>query len=226
MNKSNLHSKHRDRVRERYIKEGIDSFEPHQVLELVLFYAIPRKDTNEIAHRLLNKFGDLSGVFEAPPEELMTVEGIGEGTAIFLNMFSQVGRRYDLDKIKNKVSIGSTCDAGEFCIKLFQGRIYETFFVISLNSQNKIINIEKLSEGTTGEAVVYPRNIARAALRNNASKIILTHNHPGGVRAPSKEDVSLTRSVKAALDSVDVLLNDHIIVAEDGYYSFAECGFI
>lgn len=220
MGNSNVHDKHRERVRERYLTEGIDSFQPHQVLELILFYVIPRKDTNELAHELLNKFGSLSNIFEAPPKELMKVEGIGKSAAIFLNMFSQVRRVYDIDKLNQKVYINSNKDAGEFCKNLFFGRIYESFFIISLNSQNKIIHTEKLCEGTLDEAVVYPRNIAKIALQNNAVKIILAHNHPGGHIEPSLEDISLTTKIKNALELVDIKLEDHIIVADGNYYSF------
>lgn len=222
MGNSNLHDKHRERMRERYLSEGMDGFQPHQILELILFYVIPRKDTNELAHQLLNRFGSISNVFEATPKELMKVDGIGKSAAVFLNMFSQIRRVYDADKLKQKNHINSTKDAGMFCTNLFLGRIYENFFVISLNSQNKIINTEKLCEGTADETVVYPKSIARIAIQNNAVKIIVTHNHPGGGVDPSTEDISITTQIKTALDVIGVTLEDHVIVADDKYYSFRE----
>ncbi len=216
---NNVHNKHRERLRERYLKNGIDSFEPHQVLELILFYAIPRKDTNELAHELLNRFGTLSGVFEAPVEELCTIEGIGKGAAVYLNLFSQIIRKYEQDKSSDKKDLSSSCKAGNFCVSLFKGRIYECMFLVCLNSQNKVVNYEKIAEGTINEATVYPRNIVRSALLNNAVKVIITHNHPGGTTTPSTEDLSLTTIIKNALKTVDVELCDHIIVANDEYES-------
>ena len=217
MENESIHAKHRKRLRERYIKEGIDNFEAHQILELMLFYAIPRKDTNELAHRLLNRFGSLTAVFEAPVKELMQVEGIGNGAAIFLNMISQIKRKYDLDKLNEKVYLNSTSDAGEYAVKLFCGRLYECFYVINLNSQNKVINAQKICEGTINEVVVYPASVVKSALQNNATKVIIAHNHPGGKLSPSLDDLNVTRVLKDALAVVDIKLAEHIIVADDKY---------
>ena len=219
MGNESLHSKHRERLRERYINDGLDNFQAHQILELILFYAIPRKDTNELAHKLLNRFGSLPSVLEAHPKELMQVDGVGEGTAVFLNLFSQVRRRYELDKLNEKIYIKSTADAGEYAVNLFYGRIYECFFIINLNSQNKVINAQKICEGTVNETVVYPANVVKSALQNNASRVILAHNHPGGKLKPSLDDLNITRILKQALDTVGIGLADHIIVADDKYIS-------
>lgn len=219
---SNLHSKHRERVRARYLKDGIDGLEPHQVLELILFYAIPRKDTNELAHILLDKFGSLSNVFEAPCKELMKVEGIGEQAAIFLNMISQLKRRYEEDKLNPKMVLRNIESAANYCKSLFFGRIYECFFLICLNSQNRIIHTEKISEGTLDETPVYPRNVVRTALQNNAFSVILTHNHPGGSLTPSEADINTTKTIKNALGMINIELRDHIIVSNENYLSFEE----
>ncbi len=226
MSDNKLHNKHRERVRERYLKEGIDSFEPHQALELILFYAIARKDTNELAHKLLDKFGSLNGVFEASPKELMMVDGIGEGTAVFLNLFSQIRRKCELDELKNIEYISSSKDAGEFCKRLFLGRLYECFFMVALNGKNKIINYEKLSEGTLKEVSVYPRKVVSFALQNNAAKIILAHNHPGGILTPSNEDMGSTRTLFDALKIIEVEMADHIIVSKNEYMSFKDMGLL
>ncbi len=215
MAKDNLHSNHRERLRTRYFKEGIDSFESHQILELILFYSIPRKDTNNIAHELLNRFGSLSGVFEAPVGELTMVKGVGKATAVYLNLFSQIVRKYEEDKKRDKKDLSSSFDACEYCVGLFKGRIYECMFVICMDSQNKIIGYEKVAEGTINEATVYPRSIIRAALSNNAAKVIITHNHPGGTTTPSTEDLSITTKIEKALSAIDIKLCDHIIVAGD-----------
>lgn len=222
MEKDTLHKEHRKRVRERYLKEGLDSFQPHQVLEMILFYAIARKDTNELAHNLLDKFGTLKNVFNAQPKELMEVTGVGENTAILLNMFSQVRRKCDIESVKEIKHIKTSMEAGRFCINLFYGRFYESFFLVCLNSKNKILNTEKLSEGTLKEVAIYPRNIVRTALQNNAAKVILAHNHPGGAAYPSDDDMASTRDIGNALKMVDIELFDHIVVAENNYMSFKE----
>ena len=222
MSDNKLHNKHRERVRERYLKEGIDSFEPHQVLELILFYAIARKDTNELAHKLLDKFGNLNSVFEASPKELTKIDGIGEGTAVFLNLFSQVRRKCELDELKNSTYITTSKMAGEFCTKLFSGRLYECFFIVALNGKNKVVNFEKLSEGTIKDVEIYPRKVVSFALQNNAQKIILAHNHPGGLVSPSNDDIDTTDMLKNMLKVIGVELSDHIIVSGDDYSSFKD----
>ena len=221
-----MHDKHRQRVRERYIKEGLDNFAPHQILELLLFYTIPRKDTNEIAHRLLDKFGSLSNIFETPVKELMKVEGVGETTAVFLSLISDVRRKYEEDKRKGATKIVTGKDAGEYAKGLFYGRIYECFFVILLNTQSKVIHAEKISEGTLDETPVYPRNVVRVALQNNAFSVILAHNHPGGSVTPSPVDIEATKAIKRALEAINIELRDHIIVCEDSFFSFSDLNLI
>jgi len=221
-----MHDKHRKRLRERCIKEGLDSFEQHQILELLMFFTIPRKDTNETAHLLLDKFGTLSNVLDAPFKELIKVEGVGENTAFFLNMLPQVMRKYEEDKFKTLTSATSVKAAGEYAKSLFFGRIYECFFLICLNAQNKIIHTEKISEGTLNETSVYPRNIVRCAIQNNAVSVIITHNHPGGSLTPSKTDVETTKAIKDALQTVDINLYDHIVVANNEYFSMRDTGLI
>lgn len=215
----NLHSKHRERLRERYLKDGIDSFEPHQVLELILFYAIPRKDTNGIAHALLNRFGSLANVLEAPVEELATVEGIGKSTAVYLNMFSQVIRKYEQDKAFKRKRLSDYASTGEFCLSLFKGRVYECMFLISLNSQNRVINYEKVAEGTVNETTVYPRELIRSAISNHAVKVVVAHNHPGGTATPSTDDIHLTTLLRNAFNAVGIEFCDHIIVSGEEYTS-------
>ena len=221
-----MHDHHRERVRERYIKEGLDSFAPHQILELLLFYTIPRKDTNEIAHRLLDKFGCLSNIFETPVKELMKVEGVGETTAVFLSLVSDVRRKYEEDKRRNSTKITTGKDAGEYAKTLFYGRIYECFYVVLLNTQNKVIHAEKISEGTLDETPVYPRNVVRVALQNNAFSVILAHNHPGGSVTPSVVDIETTKAIKRALEAINIELRDHVIVCEDNFFSFSEMNLI
>ncbi len=218
----NPHKGHRQRVKMRVISEGIDSFEDHQILELLLFYCIPMKDTNELAHALIRHYGSLSGVFDADPKDLGKQLGVTENTAILLSLMPALARRYQQGKFTEKALLGSTTAAGEYTMALFTGRLNEAFYVICLNSQNQVNQATLLHEGTINEAPVYPRLIVETALRHQAASIILAHNHPGGSRQPSQADVAATKKIKAATEAIAITVVDHIIVAGDGYYSFAE----
>lgn len=218
----NPHKGHRQRVKARAIKEGIDSFEDHQVLELLLFYCIPMKDTNELAHALIGHYGSLSGVFDADPRDLCAQAGVSENTAVLLSLMPALARRYQQGKFKQKTVLASTSTAGEYALALFTGRLNEAFYVICLDSQNQVNQATLLHEGTINEAPVYPRLIVETALRYQAASIILAHNHPGGSRQPSPADVEVTQKIKAATEAIAIAVVDHIIVAGDGYFSFAE----
>ncbi|MBU4542170.1 MAG: DNA repair protein RadC [Firmicutes bacterium] len=218
----NPHKGHRQRVKTRVIKEGIDSFEDHQILELLLFYCIPMKDTNELAHALIGHYGSLSGVFDADPRDLCSQAGVTENTALLLSLMPALARRYQQGKFKQKAVLSSTTAAGEYTMALFTGRLNEAFYVICLDSQNQVNQATLLHEGTINEAPVYPRLIVETALRHQAASIILAHNHPGGSRQPSAADVAVTKKIKAATEAIAITVVDHIIVAGEGYYSFAE----
>ena len=221
-----LHTGHRKRLKNRFLEEGLDSFEPHQVLELLLFFSIPRRDTNEIAHKLLKKFGSLSGVFEADIKELVKVEGIGENSAFLISMIPQLSRRYLNDKWRDKPELNSSSKAGEYAISLFAGRTYEVFYVICLDAQNRVNYAALVHEGTINEAPIYPRIIVETALRHKANSVILAHNHPGGSLNPSRGDIEATKVIKNALESISIKVVDHIIVCGERYVSFAERGLL
>lgn len=219
-----VHEGHRKRLRMRFLKDGLDSFEPHQVLELLLFYSIPRRDTNELAHQLLKKYGSLSGVFEADPKDLSQTPGIGENTAFLLSLIPQLSRKYFNDKWGDKPELNSSTKAGEYAVSLFAGRTYEAFYIICLDSQNRVNYAELVHEGTINEAPVYPRMLVEAALRHKANCVILAHNHPGGSMNPSRADIEATRTICKALEAISIKVIDHIIVCGGKYYSFAENG--
>ena len=219
-----MHEGHRKRLKMRFLKEGLDSFEPHQVLELLLFYSIPRKDTNELAHKLLERYGSLSGVFDADIKDIVKVPGIGENTAFLLNLIPHLARRYHNDKWGPKPELNSSTKAGNYAISLFAGRNYEAFFIICLDSQNRVNYSELVHEGTINEAPVYPRLLVEAAIRHKANSVILAHNHPGGTLTPSRADIEATKTICTALESISIKVIDHIIVCGDKYYSFAENG--
>lgn len=218
----NLHDGHRKRVRKRFFKEGGKNFEDHQILELILFYCIPMKDTNEIAHRLLKNYGSLSMLFSATPEELMKREKLSENTAVFLSLQNEIIRRYNNEKWSNKIKINSSEKAGEYALSLLAYENYENFYVISLDAQKRLINSNVISEGSVSETYIYPRLIVECAIRNKASSIILAHNHPGGLLKPSFQDMSSTTKIVKALNMIDIDVVDHIIVADNKYFSFAD----
>jgi len=217
-----MHEGHRERLKNRFLTEGLDSFEQHQVLELLLFYAIPRRDTNELAHKLIKKYGSLSGVLEANPEDLASTPGVGRNTAVLLSLIPSLARIYFKDRWGDKPLINSTAKAGEYAVSLFAGRTYEAFYVICLDSQNRVNFAALVHEGTINEAAVYPRIIVEAALRHQANSVILAHNHPGGTLKASVADMEVTQRIKDALGAISIHVVDHIIVAGDKYFSFVE----
>jgi DNA repair protein RadC len=224
--KQQPHTGHRERVKARFLTEGLDTFEDHQVLELLLFYCIPRKDTNELAHMLISEFGSISGVFEADSEDIKRRCKVSESTSLLLSLVPSLSRRYTNRKWGDKPVLDSSHKAGSYAVTLFAGRKYEAFYTICLDSQNKVNHAVLVHEGTLNEAPVYPRLIVEAALRHQANSVILAHNHPGGSLTPSGADIEVTRRIKAALEPISVKVNDHIVVAGETYVSFAEKGLI
>ncbi len=221
-----MHEGHRQRVLDRFIKEGLGNFEDHQVLELLLFYSIPRKDTNETAHRLLKEFGSISNVLEADVRELMKIEGIGKNTAVFLNLIFGTFKKYRLDSMKQRPRIVTIDDAGKFATGLFLGIQMEKVYIICLDLRSKVINTVCISEGTIDETPFYPRKIVAEALKNNAAKVIMAHNHPGGSPKPSVKDLETTTMALDLLKKIDIDLIDHIIVGKDTFLSMAAQRFI
>ena len=221
----NLHEGHRKRMKERFIKSGLDDFAPHNILELLLFYSIPRGDTNPVAHRLIDTFGSLSGVFDATPEELVKVDGVGENSAILISMIPQIARKYLEDKADTANIVGGCSDIGAFLLPKFVGRTNEALMMVSIDNKNKIISCSVVAEGTVDSAKVSRRKIMEEAMKVKATRVILAHNHPCGVAVPSSEDVVMTKEIGRLFAQVGIELVDHIIVANDDYVSMAASGF-
>ena len=220
-----IHTGHRQRMKERFLSEGLDHFTDIQVLELILFYCIPQKDTNPIAHALLNHFGSLSQVLEASPAELQKVKGIGENTATFLHLITQVGRYYLVDRVQ-RLEILPTIEAcGNYLVPRFFGRKVETVFLLCLDAKCKVLCCKEMGEGSVNSAGISIRRIVETALGANATSVVLAHNHPSGMALPSAEDIQTTRRVAAALNTVDILLADHIVVADDDFVSMVQSGY-
>ncbi|MBR6594458.1 MAG: DNA repair protein RadC [Clostridia bacterium] len=221
----NLHNGHRQRVLDRFRKEGIDGFSPHNILEMVLFYSIPRMDTNEIAHRLIDRFGSVAGVFDAPESELLKVDGIGERSAAFLKMIPQLARYYMTEKAEDKI-ITSSRDAGEYLLPRYIGRTTEAVMVICLDNKNKVISTQVVHEGNVNTAEISIQAIATAALGCNATSVIVAHNHPGGLSLPSNEDIKTTEVLCRTLSALNIKVLDHIIIADNDFVSLADSGKI
>lgn len=219
-----IHDGHRQRLMERFNKEGLDHFDPVQVLELLLFYCIPRKDTNELAHALLKRFGSVSRVMDASTQELMQVPGVGKNTATFLHLAKQAGRYYQVDSARRGTMMRDTEDCGKYVLPYFIGRQKETVFLLCLNANCNVISCQEVGEGEINAAVISPRRIVEIALEEKASTVVLAHNHPSGVALPSPEDVLVTQRLADALATVDVTLFDHLIVADDDYVSLVQSG--
>ena len=219
-----MHDGHRRRLRERFRLEGIENFQPHEVLELLLFYARARGDVNPLAHRLLDVFGSLKGVLEATVEQLMAVEGVGEETATLISLMVPMFRRYELCLCEQTRKLTKYIDAENYCRALLTGLRKERFYVISISAQMKILGQRIVAEGSLSEVPAYPRLVAETVLNHNAYGVVLCHNHPGGEAAPSIGDVDVTRELESMLAKLGVALMDHIIVADGVTYSLAQHG--
>ena len=220
-----LHDGHRQRLIQRFLEEDLDNFEPHNVLELLLFYAIPRKDTNELAHVLMDTFGSLKGVFDAPYEELIKVTGIGPNTAALLKLVPSLTRTYYSSDARS-VILDTSEKSGEYFLPYYIGQTEEVVRLACLDAGGKVISNQILHRGSANAAEVNIRKIVNIALRNNAMGVILAHNHPGGLPLPSEEDVATTKSIREALMPMGILLMDHIIVAGQDYVSMARSGIV
>ena len=217
---------HRNRMKRRFLRQGLDKFDDHNVLELLLFYAIPRKDTNKLAHKLMETFGSLDAVFEAAPEALMAVDGVGENAATLLRLIPECAQRYLLAKNEVGQILATSEEAGRFFIPRFMNSRNEMVFLACLDAKLKVIDCRPIGSGGMNHAHVEVRSAVHLALFQNASAVILAHNHTSGVALPSREDERATRQLQAALNLVGITLVDHIIVAGDDFVSLSDNGFL
>ena len=217
-----IHEGHRQRLKDRFRREGLDNFDELYVLELLLFYCIPRKDTNPIAHRLLEQFGSLTAVLEASPEELEKVEGITTSASTFLSLITQVGRYYQVRRAEPGDILRTSDQCGNYLMPYFFGRDTETVFMLCLDAKCKVICCKKVGEGNVNSANIPIRRVVEMALSANATSVVLAHNHPSGLALPSADDVQTTLRVSAALETVEIALADHIVVCGDDFISMAQ----
>ena len=221
MQKKNIHEGHRARLLDQIHKNGLENMTEIQVLEFVLTFFIPRKDTNDIAHYLINTFGNLKNVLDAAPEELMKVNGIGERVAKNLSLLPQVFHYYKESGLKTtKTFLKNIDDTVDFLNKLFEGKTEEEFYILFLAANNELIKFVKMSTGNTNEVNISCQDIINKALKIKPSYIILAHNHPHGFCEPSTSDVQTTNKIIKMLYYHQLVIVDHIIIGKNGYYSF------
>ncbi len=223
----NVHAGHRERLRNSIIHGNLSTFEDYQLLEFLLTYTIPRKDTNVLAHKLINQFGSLPNVLDSEPEYLMNVDGIGKNSAVFLSLLPRILEEYSARKIKKKSFLQNTLKTVNYCIDLLKDKVLEEIYVIMLDDSFKVINHSKIATGTTNRAYASTRRISELALKYNAHFMVLAHNHPQGEPKPSDMDDIFTKTVVMSLALNEIEVTDHIIVGKDSsYYSYRENGLI
>jgi len=221
-----IHDGHRQRVKEKFTESGADSFRDHELLEMLLFYGIARKDTNEIAHKLIDKFGSLAGVLSAATYELTEVEGISEHTAALITLVPQIVRRAEASKPRKTVQLTTPAGMYDYLKPFFRFEKKECAYALFLDSQLRPIACDCVNRGVVNAVNVSTRQLCEMALRYNAVQLVLAHNHPDSVAEPSRDDIELTKQLAAAANAIGVTLVDHIIVAGDGYCSLAKKGYL
>lgn len=219
----NLHKGHRDRVKKKFLKNGFTEGTPkHEILEMILFYSVPRKDTNELAHKLLEKFGSLVGVLNAPSSELEKFPGITENTAVLFKMIMEVARVYAAESVSKETIFGSLDEIGTYLMGRFAGITEEQFAVLSLKSNGKFIAYDIVGKGDISSVSVSTRKIIEIIIERKATSVVLAHNHPGGLALPSGPDLENTKNIREALKHIGVHLIDHIIIADGDFVSIAQ----
>lgn len=217
-----MHKGHRERLKKKFIKCGADSLETHELLELLLYYGISRKDTNELAHTLINIFGSLPQVFDAPMSSLLKVDGVGESTAILIRLVSKLSRVYAEKNYEVNSKRPTKTQVEQIILNKFIGRIKEHVVLVLFDAKRNMVFCDVVSQGSFGSTGFHIREIIELALKFNAMWAIIAHNHPSGIALPSREDVETTIELKNALRLIEVKLVDHIIVADNDYVSIAD----
>lgn len=208
-----IHSGHRRRMKERFLANGLDGFSDHEVLELALFYAIPRVDVNELSHRLIECFGSYRAVFDADYNDILAVEGMGESAATMIKLMSAMWRRYALSENSPEFVFDNLKKVGEYAVKLYIGVDVEKLYAMLFDNRMKLIDTVMLAEGAVNSVRTSARFITEKAIKKNASSVILIHNHPNGTPYPSEEDRNFSQYLKDLFDNLDIVLIDHIIVS-------------
>ena len=224
-----LHAGHRKRLRQRWQETGLEGFNDINALELLLFYVLPRQDTNPVAHRLLDTFGSLAGVLEASADQLQTVDGIGEAAAQFFPILRAVQERAAMEKWLQEQRVRQLRtpeDLYQFFLPFFAEKQRETAYLLCLSVDGRPQGCEKIQEGSVS-AVGFPsRRAVELALKQNAQLCVMAHNHPISLARPSQEDLATTKTLQTALETIGVVLLDHIILGRRDWCSLAREGYL
>ena len=222
-NNDNIHKGHRQRMRREMIEQdSLDQMSEHRLLEVLLFYGIPRRDTNPIAHELLKKFGTLTAVFEAEVEELKSVKGMTENAATLIKTIMPLARRYQDDKFKAGSVFENIDELGRFLMRKYMGRKNEAFAITCLDTKGKLLGFDILAEGTPDTVEVSLRDVAAVVIKHNASVAIASHNHVATSAVPSNRDIEMTIKLKETIETLGTTLLDHIVISGDDYVSMRQ----
>jgi DNA repair protein RadC len=219
------HLGHRQRLKDRFLRES-RGLADYELLELLLGYGLPRKDTKPLAKSLLDRFGSLRGLLTAKPHELREVDGFGAGLEVFWKVWREFWARAHEDGLRSRESLHSPQEVVELARARIGFEARESFWTVLVDNKNRVLGFQQIGQGTVDQAPVYPREILAAALERQASGLILVHNHPGGDPEPSSQDVDFTRRIHALGQELGIRVLDHIIVAEDADYSFQQAGLL
>lgn len=221
---TSIHAGHRERIRERLRSAGLGAFSEHEVLELLLTYAIPRQDVNPLAHALIDTFGSLSAVLDADESELLRVKGMGKSASLLLTMMPQLMRYYQMNAMGERPMITKLADARKYLSPLFIGTSEEQIYMLCLDQAGHVLHRTLLHTGTVDQVTLHPRTVVETAIRHHAYSVILAHNHPSGVPEPSQADIDVTKRIAGALMMIGIRLVDHLIFAAGGAFSMKrEC---
>ena len=219
----NIHAGHRNRLKEEVISADVSSQKPPvKLLEMLLFYGIPQKDTAKIAHDLIAHFGDFSGVLDADIDDLLKVSGMTRNAAALIKLMRPVGRTYVLSKFKMKEVLKSHEDIGNYVLTQYFAINQESLSLLCLNRLGKVLSFEIIMTGSIDSVGISTRLVLEKVMRSGATAVVLAHNHPSGIALPSPADVEMTRQIAALLSGISVNLVDHIIIADDDYISMAQ----
>lgn len=214
--KDNPHKEHRDRVRKEFLENGFsDSTPPHKLLEMLLFYSIPRKDTNEISHALLDRFGSIEAILNASAAELMRVKGIGENSAALIKLLVPIFKRYQINTNGKAFAPKTYDDVCQFIQKKYMGFTNEVFAITSFSHSGRIISFDIISTGDISSVGISNHSVVEKALERKAAAVVISHNHPNGRALPSADDIKRTEELCSALKHLGIKLLDHIIVSNE-----------
>lgn len=217
---------HRDRLRQRFINGGAEALQDYEMLELIMFRAIPRRDVKPMAKDLIKKFGDLSGVLSADRDLLREIKGISENVVTELKIVESAAKKVGQSRIIRRQALKSWDDLVTYCRTAMAEKQIEEFRALFLDRQNQLIADEVLSTGTVDYTPVYPREVMKRALALSASAMIIVHNHPSGDSTPSKADIQMTKQLDEISKSLGIVLHDHLIIARGSEYSFKSEGLL